>query len=98
MNHAISGEILAKESRFPQCEIFFATLLVMLSLLGYYLSWSLVFWFSHLCFIVFILILFDTILCDLVPLLILPELVQGVPCLHSDGQEEDGDSVELDHL
>ena len=26
MNHAISGEILAKESRFPQSEIFFATL------------------------------------------------------------------------
>ena len=25
MNHAISGEILAKEGRFPQIEIFFAT-------------------------------------------------------------------------
>ena len=27
MNHSISGEILAKESRFPRIEIFFATLI-----------------------------------------------------------------------
>ena len=29
MNHAISGEILAEESRFPRSEIFFATLVPM---------------------------------------------------------------------
>ena len=33
MNHAISGEILADEVRFPQSEIFFATLSQSLSLL-----------------------------------------------------------------